>query len=207
MDNPRIPSPFCCIDGLCSMPPGTAKPLHEALQNDLSPCRRKTACPRRSMLPMPSNDFLERHPGNRLVQTPLEPVSQPLEYSEQAGELPEAFEQMSVVFPTSIEAAIVSHPVKSQFGSIPYRAVISIATREPAGNLLIDTSAVRGNHVHPLFSTEDRCVVSCSGDDDGILWEEARNHQQHSSCPTLVQLQCGNQIVRASCGCRLFELL
>ena len=55
----------------CAMSPSPAEPLHGALPYDLGQNGRQAARPSRSMFSLPSNDLVERHPGSRLVQTPL----------------------------------------------------------------------------------------------------------------------------------------
>lgn len=71
LDDSRISTPVAQLHGLRPMPPGSAQPLHDALQHDLAPCGRESACKCRAMSCLSPDDIVERHPGRGLVQAPL----------------------------------------------------------------------------------------------------------------------------------------
>ena len=71
MDDPGIPPPVARLAIVRAMPSSPAEPLHDALQNDLNEHRESAARANQPVLPLPSDDRVERHPRRRLLQAPL----------------------------------------------------------------------------------------------------------------------------------------
>ena len=71
VDHPRVSASFGEINGLCPMPSGAAEPLHDAFPNGLGQGGGQAEGDGQPVLPVPSDDRLERHQGSGLVQAPL----------------------------------------------------------------------------------------------------------------------------------------
>jgi len=71
MDAAGVPPPFTRVGIMRPVPSSPAEPLHDALQDDFDEHRAHGKSRSESMLPVPSNDLMERHQRRRLLQASL----------------------------------------------------------------------------------------------------------------------------------------
>ena len=71
VDDPGVSTSLTNVPRLCPLPSSSAQSLHDAFQNDLREGRGETSRGSQRMLRMSPDDFMARHPRERVVQASL----------------------------------------------------------------------------------------------------------------------------------------